>query len=705
VTIGQLKSYRFSTASQWNSCLFVQADRDLLRARGEVRPFLPYSRPPTLYASARARVPVLTRTAGILWCDRAGYLHRIAFGDTDQTVMRAPDAFRGTGRIVATSAGLWAISGGTAVQLYDAETLTIITETEVPERVVDIAAGSHGSVFALAERQGRWQIQRVSCAGRELETVVLNGITEPVAFAFLRESKRFIVLTGGKHPRLHVFEHKGGDALFTRLVAAVQPCFRATALGSDSRARVFLGGAADGRGAVLALDRDGELLADVPLEPADLDVSGIAANREVLLVAGARGLLRFSSSGVVSDDAGEARCLFVTPMLHSPLREGATPWLRIDAVATLPSGTSLQISYAATDNAEVRDQVKRVVDDNSLPASQRVRVLSEDPDLKRSRVVYRGAGEEAGTFSAPLHGLSESFLWVMLELSAASGAELPSVSELSVIYPGHSLMDNLPAIYRRASTPPDDFLRGIVGVLEATTQGMDRRIASMGSHVDPSTASGEWLDFIARWLGLPWDDALAEGQKRRLLSNASGIAKGRGTRAGLELMLTSLFPGDPPRFRVTDATADFGFAVVGGGSCQGSTLPAMIGGFGPWRTELDSSAVLGYMRLPCPGQSDDGTSRFVGKIRIEVAATAEERLASEPWLGRLIQEIVPLTVRVELRWVSEAALRGGRIDGALVLSARPQTVLGSSAVVGLAQLPDVPIRLPGHGQPVRIRLR
>ncbi|MFO1207186.1 MAG: hypothetical protein U1E63_15930 [Burkholderiales bacterium] len=39
-------------------------------------------------------------------------------------------------------------------------------------------------------------------------------------------------------------------------------------------------------------------------------------------------------------------------------------------------------------------------------------------------------------------------------------------------------------------------------MLESTTQQFDGRIASLASHIHPSTSSGPWLDFIARWLGL-----------------------------------------------------------------------------------------------------------------------------------------------------------------------------------------------------------
>jgi phage tail-like protein len=265
-------------------------------------------------------------------------------------------------------------------------------------------------------------------------------------------------------------------------------------------------------------------------------------------------------------------------------------------------------------------------------------------------------------------------------------------------------MDNLPAIYRRDAAEPNSFLRSLVGVLEGTTQELDSRIASMGSRIHPSTAPAAWLDYIARWLGLPWDDALSLEQKKTLVLHAAALAKTRGTRAGLETLLACLVPGTPRRFRVTDATADFGFAIVGGGACTGSELPAMLGGLTRWSAELGSRAVLGYMRLPCPGQVDDGVRQLAGKIRIDVAARAEERHAWEPWLATLISEMVPLTARVHLRWVSGQALRTGRLDGTLVLDAAPSPHLGTDAVTSLARLPERGTRLSATGPAIGTRL-
>ena len=171
------------------------------------------------------------------------------------------------------------------------------------------------------------------------------------------------------------------------------------------------------------------------------------------------------------------------------------------------------------------------------------------------------------------------------------------------------------------------------------------------------------------------------------------------------MLLESLIPGTPRRFRITDATADFGFAMVGGQSCAGSALPAMLGGFTRWRSELNSSTVLGYMRLPCAGQINDGAWQLAGRVRVDVAATAEERETWQPWLLTLIKEMVPLTAQVELRWITGPALRTNRLDGSMTLEPAPSPHLGTDAITNLARLPGGVTRLSSLGPIIGTRLR
>jgi phage tail-like protein len=326
----------------------------------------------------------------------------------------------------------------------------------------------------------------------------------------------------------------------------------------------------------------------------------------------------------------------------------------------------------------------------------------------KETTTFYGAGnetQEPKKFAAKLFDTTDRYIWVSISLSAAPGSRLPRLTKLDVLYPGRTLMENLPAIYQSEETKLGSFLRALVGVFETTTQGLDERIGSMGSQINPSTAPEPWLNFIARWLGVPWDDELPLKLKQAIINHAPELSKARGTRAALEALLEALLPGKRRRFRVTDNTADLGFAIVGGASCDGSTLPSMLGGRTRWHPELDSSAVLDHIRLPCAGQLDDGVWQLTGKVRINVAASAAERRALEPWLLSLVTDMVPITARIELRWVTARSLRTNRLDGTMTLESRPMPHLGTDAITSLARLPRRGTRLSQFGPVVGTRLR
>jgi len=686
MTADPLRSYRFSTAAQWNGCLFDQADQD----SPGLRPFAPFAQPPTRFESAGAHAPVVTRTGETLWRDDAGRLYRLTACADAPEASAAPFAIAHASRLIAASNGLWV--AGDSLQRFETDTLARLLTLEIRD-IVDIASDGHDGIWALVSRGDLWQAVHIDCAGRIVDTITFDGIAHAAAFVYLRRAKRFVVLVDAPQQCLHWYSAKGGAATSNIPVGAMRPCFTATALGSDGRGRVFVAGIDGetfGGGAyVLTFDADGNALSEVPIDPLDAPVTGIAATRDSLIVTGPRGLLGFASADAVPDAAGEMRATLITPMLQSPDREDARRWLRIEALAGLPEGATIEMSFAATDNAEARDRMIAITADSSLTASQRVQKLRAETDLWHAPTVFHGSEPQSDTpFAAPLFDVRERYLWVSITLNAAPGARLPELTELRVLYPGRSLMENLPAIYQRSEESPGSFLRSLVGVLETTTQGLDARIAAMGSRINPATAPEPWLDFIARWLGLPWDDGLTLAQKKAIMTRAPELAKSRGTRAGLEALLESLMPGTPRRFRVIDATADFGFATVGGDGCSGTALPAILGGFNRWNAELDERAVLGIMRLPCAGQRDDGTGQLAGKIRIDVAASAGDRKAWEPWLLALITDMVPLTARVELRWVSAQVLRTARLDGTLTLESSPSPHLGTDAVTGLARLPE-----------------
>lgn len=683
-------AYRFANEAQWSECLFAGVDRDSREARNVFRPVAPYADSPTRYPTRGGAASAISRVGEILWRDDEGGLHRL--DECGHRVVPAPSAIAGANHLVAASNALWVIGhAGRSLESFDPDVLTRQLVVDIPDAaIVDIAGGGDDGLFVLLERSGVWQIALYDCAGQLLSSVRLDGASSPSALAYLQRSNRLVVLADGSS-KLYWFEREGGRSRFAIPVSAIRPCFTVTTLGGDGCGRLVLAGTEGapfgGRNLVLTLDADGNLLSEFVLDEA---ATSVAADRTHLAITTAHGLQLFDAGQTVSSEAFEVRAELMTPMLRSSATDAERLWLRAEATVRLPAGSTIEISHASSDDAHASAEAQRLFADTTITAGKRIGRLRDLLGEWQTIAFHGSAGvqvDEPISVAAPIFDVRGRYLWISIALIASPGARIPAVSELAVLYPGNSLMEKLPAIYRRAEAEPGSFLRSLVGVLETTTQTLDAQIARLGRHVNPQSASGEWLDFTARWLGLPWDDALSLDQKRSIALRAADIARGRGTRAGLEALLECLMPGLPRRFSVVDTTADFERATVGGDLCSGSRLPALLGGLPSTATELGNKAILGKARLPFP----DGTpviSRFVGHVRIDVSANAGERAKWEPWLRGLVDDMMPVTVRAQLRWLDPIAFRKGmQLDDALILEEAPVPHLGTDAVTGIARLP------------------
>jgi phage tail-like protein len=681
--------YRFTTEAQWQACLFAGADRTTVQSRRGLRPFAPYAVPPALFETLGAYAPVLTDLGEALWRDDAGRLQRLPYGEEAPQGSAAPSGIGSASRMVARPGALWAVDRGGSLRAYDIDGLSCLFSVDLGGlEALDIAGDGRDGVFALLASGSRRRIVHLDCAGQADGADMAVEPENASALAYLGQSAR-LVLLGSGGAKLHWVDPETGHLKRTVLVSALRPCFDVIALGGDGCARLFLAGtdgkAAGGGHQVLTIDAEGNALGAVPLGAVP---TGVVASRSQLFVTTAAGLARFDPASSVPETGGEVRTAALTPLLRSPSQ---TPqrWQRIEARVVLPPGCTIEIAFAgADDDAELLARAQALLDDRSLSPEQRLDnwrrafaprtfVFHGDPQA--------GLGEET-ILSAPLHDVRESLLWVHVTLTAAPGGQMPVLSELSVLYPGPSLIDQLPAIYRRGELEAGDFIRALVGVLEAGTQQLDARIGDLGRTIHPATASAEWLDYVAGWLGLPWEGSMSLGQKRRIVGSAASIAGGYGTRAGLEALLDSLLPEQPRRFRIVDGTAEFGIALIGGAGCEGSRLPSILSGLPSSATELGNKAVLGRARLPC-GEPEPETARLLGRIRIDIAASAEERRAWESWLGALVGSMLPASARAELRWLAWGALSpAGELSKGLTLEGEPQARLGTDSVTGAVRL-------------------
>lgn len=696
-----LAGYRFETEAQWKSCLFRAADSEAKGGRKGLRPFAPYAGPTARFETKGAYAPAITDMSEVVWRDGEGRLQRLPYGDDVQHAVMAPSAIAKTMRLAATPTKLWAIGEDKSLQAFDADSLTRDFIADLPGLdVLDVASDGQEGVYALVANDDARRIVRIDCAGHVTASFQLAAAPDASALVYLAQSARLVVLASGRS-KLHWFDANGFPA-FEIAITSIRPCFDVVALGSDGCARLFLAGVDGppfgGHPQLLTLDSDGNLLGTMKVEETP---TGIVADRAHLYVTVKSGLLRFDPATAIPQSSADVEAELISPALRLPDTPDGQRWLRIEATAILPAGCTLEISYASTNDGDFRRELLQLSENSSMPQGQRVEQIRRALDPWRAFSFHGNPAraDDATVLSAPLFDVRDMYLWVRVRLIASPGSGIPVLSRLAVLYDGRTLMENLPAIYRRTEAGPEDFLRSLVGVLEATTQTLDEQIRDLGRNIDPETAQDRWLDYIAQWLGLPWDDALSSDQKRQIIRRAPDIARNYGTKAGLEALLESLMPETPRRFQVTDLTADFGIVVLGGEACEGSRLPALLTGLASTATELANKAILGLARLPCPG-SESNAAHFVGHVRIDIAASAEEYQAWKEWLRPLIDSMLPATARAELRWLSTSAFgRTMRIEEGLTLGAEPAARLGTDAVTGFARLAGKRgTVLPHHGE-------
>ena len=286
--------------------------------------------------------------------------------------------------------------------------------------------------------------------------------------------------------------------------------------------------------------------------------SGVVAARQ-LVVVGTGGLAVLDPS---TTSTSRRVSTFVTPTLRSrpQFRPGGRRgratggWNRAELDVTLPRGTAVELTWAATDDDAIVKGAEAILADVRLAAPARLAALDAHlPWRTEDRVVYESTTDPGGgmvavpeRLAAPLDRI-EQHLWVKVSVSTAVGAEPPTIAGLHVSYPSMSFVDDLPAVYREDATSASQ-LRRLLAPLEVLFDGLDARIDELPTRIDPNTADDGWTAVLLGWLGLPPLEDLAPDRRRTLLRELPQLHEARGTEWALVRAL-EIVTGRPVRVR------------------------------------------------------------------------------------------------------------------------------------------------------------
>ena len=233
--------------------------------------------------------------------------------------------------------------------------------------------------FIASQRGDAWQIAHVTALASSTPASTVEGVPQPTALV-LSASASTGWSCSAEGPKLYWFAPEGGRP--TRIVSDRHAAlFRRHCGGQRRTRRVFLAGTDGapfgGRHQVLMLDAEGNSLGGAGLDEAP---TGVAANRAQLLVTTVRGLLRFDGGQSVPRESSEVRAELMTPMLQSPATRMRGAGCASKRPCHLPPGSVLEISYAATDDIEIRERrwcaCSRT---RSMPAGQRLARMRAAP--------------------------------------------------------------------------------------------------------------------------------------------------------------------------------------------------------------------------------------------------------------------------------------------------------------------------------------
>jgi phage tail-like protein len=636
-----IRAYTFRTPEQWSQCsvtgFSVQSDGSLLQGER--------------LGSYAVHVPDAPGETGIpLTVDAYGQIFRLKSGS--EPMAQSPRL------IVDREWAWWFEAGGSVVRRSDVETLQLDLEVDAGRPVLDIASDGREGIWILCGGECPMLIH-FDCLGR---------LRQRYAAPFEAASARQLVSAGRgatlalltqKGSRLVLVDAASGRVLDAQDLGPLADGWTVNQFVSDARDRIAIWGVQPASlspaGLLLLLDSRGNIV-DGPLTglfdqpdgaqpPYRLHTIRIAVDRQVVWLFTDTGIWRAAPA----DGAGArpSQSSLTTPVMYSPVVGGRRGWLRAEASVKLSQGAALEALVFTTDDQKLADAAAAVAKDTSVPPSQiqdRIWALFDASQVRT--ISIPGPTDAAVPIAIPI--LESTNRWAVLRLSLITppGNTTAPLSKLRVLYPNVTIAESLPSVFRGAKYDASGTLRNLVGVLESTTQQFDELIRGAASYLNPLSAPEQWLNYLARWFDLPWDDALPVQSKRRLLAAVPALLQWRGTRKGLQALLQSLV-GPNAKIDLVDLTVDRAPVRLGGCGGCGASLPAILPGAPLRAPVLGSKAVVGRA---CLGSNADPLSTIAPTLRIRIAASRDAQAGLEDLMLRVLGQFVPAGLNIVVRW-------------------------------------------------------
>lgn len=135
------------------------------------------------------------------------------------------------------------------------------------------------------------------------------------------------------------------------------------------------------------------------------------------------------------------------------------------------------------------------------------------------------------------------YLWLKIEFHA-SEQKTPLLRKLRAYYPRSSYLSYLPAVYQD-DKKSQQFLERYLSLFGTFFQEMEEEIESVSKYFDVDTVSGDFVQWLGTWIGIPADEVWSETQLKELIRRSPELYQERGTKQGIEKMV-EIYTGERP---------------------------------------------------------------------------------------------------------------------------------------------------------------
>ena len=284
------------------------------------------------------------------------------------------------------------------------------------------------------------------------------------------------------------------------------------------------------------------------------------------------------------------------------------------------------------------------------------------------------------------------YLFLRLDMTG-NGAATPRVRRIRIDFPRVTSLDHLPAVYR-SNPKAEDFTKQFLALFDASIADIDEIITRYPALLDPAGVPHQLLPWLGGFFDIGFDPSWDAAKRRSILQAAPSLYRQRGTLAGLELAIKTVF-GVTPSIEEFSAIGPWGALAPNSrgkkDQCNAPSAPLAVGRparlrsvrlFGRSRTRFRlSRSSLGAARLRSHGDPDrdpfaDGAYRF----RVLVPPIADRSQEQMDRLTTLIKSQSPAHTVPSIRIGGTGFLLGSwstiGVDTAFTPVAAP--VLGSN---------------------------